>query len=145
MHDPMFLLFDVRLISLDVWHVEPGGHDAWEVCGRTPRGVRRYGWAVRHFRHLRLRWWPYLNVKRWIVDRCDHCKHRFRWREARHSYQSTDKVWHDPCMSLRHVRGQLDDLTGLVLGTADSNARWRADYRLKQLERADLAEEPVHD
>lgn len=136
MHDPMVLVFDVRLVKLDIWHVEPGGHDYGEVCGRLPyrRPVARALWALRHVRHLKLNWWPYLNVKRWIVDRCDHCGKRFRWREARFSYQSTDKVWHDPCMSLRHVRGQLDDLTGLVLGTADPDARWRADYRLKGIE-----------
>jgi hypothetical protein len=143
MHDPMVLLFDVPLVKLDVWHVEPAGHDFAEVCGHPPyrRPVARTVWALRHARHLRLNWWPYLNVRRWIVDRCDHCGRRFRWREAQHSYQSTDKVWHDPCMSLRHVRGQLDDLTGFVLGTADSDARWRADYRLKQLESAGLPEE----
>lgn len=137
MYDPMVLLYGVRPLGLDVWHVEPGGHDAFQVCGYPPpRGVRRLAFTARHARHLRLRWWPYLHVRRWIVDRCDHCGHRFRWREARHSYQSTDKVWHDPCMSLRHVRGQLDDLTGFVLGTANANARWRANYRLEQIEQA---------
>jgi len=40
------------------------------------------------------------------------------------------------CMSLRHVRSQLEDLTGYVHGTADDNARWRAEYRLKGLDAA---------
>jgi len=133
MHDPMVLLFDVPLVKLDIWHVEPAGHDAFKVCGYPGRGPRRLMWALRHAPHLRPRWWPYLNVKRWIVDRCDHCGQRFRWKDARYSYQSTDKVWHDVCMSLRHVRSQLDDLTGYVLGTADPNARWRANYRLGEL------------
>lgn len=134
MHDPMVLMYDS--FGLDVWHVEPGGHDSGDVCGPIPYkdGPGRLWWTLRHWRHLRLRWWPYMNVKRWIVDRCDHCGQRFRWREARHSYQKTSKVWHSTCMSLRHVRGQLKDLTGYVLGTADSNARWRANYRLEQLE-----------
>jgi hypothetical protein len=138
MHDPKILIFDVRRIRLDVWHNEPRGHDSGEVCGHPPvkGSLSRLLWAARHTRHLNLRWWPYLNVKRWIVDRCDACGQRFRWREARHSYQSTDRVWHSPCMSLQIVRGQLNDLTGFVLGTADSNARWRADYRLKGLEHA---------
>lgn len=137
MHDPEFLLYDVPGLKLDIWHREPGGRDAFEVCGHAPnRGVRRLAWMVRHARHVRLRWQRYLKVKRWIVDRCEDCGHRFRYREARYSYQSTDRVWHDPCMSLRHVRGQLDDLTGLVLATADSNARWRANHRLEQLEKA---------
>ena len=135
MHDPMVLVFDVPLVDLDIWHVEPGGHDSGEVCGHLPmRPVRRTWWMVRHVRHLRLRWWPYLKVTRWLVDRCDGCGQRFHWRDARHSYQSTDKVWHDPCMSLRHVRSQLDDLTDYVRAEADDNARWRVEYRLKYLD-----------
>jgi hypothetical protein len=130
------LLFD--LPGLDVWHNEPRGHDAFEVCGHPPvRGsLARLPWPARHGRHLSFRWWPYLHVKKWLVDRCDHCGHRFRWRETRHSYQSTDRVWHGPCMSLRSVRGQLADLTGFVLGTADEPTRWRANHRLENLERA---------
>lgn len=136
MHDPLLLLYG-RVVGLDIWHHEPGGHDATTVCGWPPNGgPARLAWTIRHARHLHLRWWPYLNVKRWIVQRCDGCGHRFRWKEARFSYQSTDKVWHDPCMSLRHVRSQLDDLTGYVRGTADDNARWRAEYRLKGLDKA---------
>lgn len=130
MHDSTFLLADVRFLGLDIWHDEPGGHDAGTRCGWPGRGFSRLLWAARHVTHLRLRWWPYLHVRRWIVDRCDGCGQRFRWREARYSYQSTDKVWHDACMSLRHVRSQLDDLTGYVLATADEDARWRAEYRL---------------
>ncbi|HEX5994447.1 MAG TPA: hypothetical protein VFY84_04835 [Jiangellales bacterium] len=135
MHDPLIVLFHVRWLDLDVWHREPGGHDSGEVCGHPPQpATARIVWAARHWRHLYVRFWPYLHVKRWIVHRCDHCGQRFRWKEARYSYMSTDRVWHDPCMSLRHVRGQLDDLTGYVLGTADDNARWRANYRLERFE-----------
>jgi hypothetical protein len=135
MHDPSFLAFDVRLIHLDVWHDEPGGHDSGEICGHAPmRTGARLLWTLRHARHLHFRFWPYLNIRRWITDRCDGCGRRFLWMDARHSYQSTDKVWHDVCMSLRHVRGQLDDLTSYVRGTADSNARWRVEYRLKGLD-----------
>jgi hypothetical protein len=136
MHDSSLLLYGVPVLKLDVWHDEPDGHDATEVCGHPPHGVRRLVWAVRHARHLHFRWWRYLNVKRWIVDRCDHCGRRFLWKDSRNSYQSSDRVWHDTCMSLRHVRSQLDDLTGYVLATADSNARWRATYRLEQIEKA---------
>jgi hypothetical protein len=137
MHDPLVLIFDVRVLRLDIWHDEPGGRDSGQVCGHYPMRLgRRALWALRHVRHLRPRWWPYLNVRRWIVDRCDHCGQRFRWRDARDSYQSTDRVWHDVCMALCHARGQLDDLTGFVLGTAGENARWRANYRLEGLERA---------
>ncbi len=140
MHDPDMLLFDVPVIGLDIWHREPRGHDAGEVCGHSPMPVpARALWAVGHVRHLWVRWWPAFRIRRWIVDRCDHCGQRFRRRETRHSYQSTDKVWHDVCMSLRHVRGHLDDLTGYVLGTADWNTRWRAEYRLDGMRNATKA------
>ncbi len=134
MHDPDVLLFAVRRLGLDVWHREPAGHDSAAVCGHHPMPIpARLAWAIRHARHLRLRWRPAYRLRHWATDRCDHCGHRFRRGEARFSYQSTDRVWHDPCMSLRHARGQLDDLTGYVLGTADRDARWRAEYRLTGL------------
>lgn len=144
MHDPQFLLYDARLIRLDVWHCEPGGHDSGDICGHPPnRGLGRLVWTVRHAGHLRLRWWPYFKVKRWIVDRCDGCGKRFRFRrDARHSYQSSDKVWHEVCMSLRHVRSQLDDFIAYARGEGDSNARWRVEYRLRQLDEASNAEAP---
>lgn len=135
MHDPSFLALEIRLVRLDVWHNEPGGADAFTVCGRPPQAkLARLRWVARHARHLHYRLWPYLLIRRWIKDRCAGCGRRFFWKDARHSYQGTDQVWHDPCMSLRHVRGQLDDLTGYVRGTADSNARWRTEYRLKGLD-----------
>jgi hypothetical protein len=131
----MFLLAEIRPIRLDIWHDEPGGHDSFEVCGHPPRGWRRVGWGLRHVRHLHYRFWPYLRVKRWLRDHCGECGRRFLWRDARHGYQGSNAVYHSPCMSLRHVRGQLDDLTGYVLGTADDNARWRAGYRLEGIEK----------
>ncbi len=139
MHDPSVLIFDIRPLRLDVWHDEPDGHDAFEICGHAPqRGMTRILWTLRHRRHLHYRWWPYLRIHRWISQRCDGCGQRFRWRgDARFSYQGADKVWHDVCMSLRHVRSELDDITGYLRGTADSNARWRVEYRLKNLDAAE--------
>lgn len=40
-------------------------------------------------------------VQRWLVLRCDHCGHRFRWkRDHRSSFGNRDgKVWHGPCIA----------------------------------------------
>lgn len=135
MHDPSFLALDIRAIRLDIWHDEPGGADTFEVCGRPPQsGFARLAWVARHARHLHYRWWPWLNVHRWITHRCGECGRRFFWRDARHGYPSSDAVYHETCMSLRHVRGQLADITSYLRGIADSNARWRVESRLKNLD-----------
>jgi len=131
MHDPSTLLFDVRPIRLDIWHDEPDGHDSGTVCGRIPMPVpARIWWAIRHVRHLHYRFWPYLKIRRWIRDRCAECGRGFLWKDSRTGYMGSDEVYHAPCMSLRSVRSDLDDLTGYVRLTADSNAHWRAKYRL---------------
>lgn len=121
-----------------VWHVEPKGHDGGSICkgmGGSELTLHNVMWAIRHWRHLQINVEPYLRVRRWLLDRCEGCGHRFRWkRDARHSYMGTDKVWHDPCMSLRHVRSQLDDLTKYLQATADETTRWRVEYRLKGIE-----------
>jgi hypothetical protein len=56
------------------------------------------------------------------------------WNDSRHGYMSSDDVYHDKCMTLRHVRGQLDDLTKFVQFEADDNAKFRVEYRLKHLD-----------
>lgn len=141
MHDPSMLVLEIKPIHLDVWHDDPGGHDSGTVCGHPPmRLAARLLWTVRHARHLHYRFLPYLKVRRWIKDRCAGCGRRFLWKDSRHSYQSTNKVWHDPCMSLRHVRGDLDDITGYLRGTADENARWRVEYRIKGVDEKEAAQ-----
>lgn len=138
MHDPSTLLFDIHPIRLDIWHDEPGGHDSGTVCGRIPMPVgARLIWAVRHVGHLHYRFWPYLKVRRWIKDRCAECGRGFLWKDPRTGYMGSDDVFHRLCMSLRSVRGQLDDLTALVRFKADSNTKWRAEYRLKHLDEQD--------
>lgn len=134
MHDPSFLAYHMRPIRLDVWHDEPGGHDAFTVCGHPPAGgLARLRWVVQHGRHLHFRFWPYLRIQRWITHRCGECGRRFLWRDARHGYPSSDAVYHSPCMTLRTTRGHLDDLTAHVRGKADWNTSWRAKYRLDYL------------
>jgi hypothetical protein len=134
MHDPMILLFDVRHPRLDIWHHEPGGADSGTICGLPPaRTAGRISWAIQHAHHLTITVVTYRKVRRWIVDRCAHCGERFRWHDSRNSYQGSDQVWHQVCMSLRTTLGHLDDLTAHVRGIADDNTRWRAEYRIKNI------------
>ena len=121
---------------IEIWHSEPGGRDAGKVCGYPPDselGLTSVVWACRHRAHLRMTVLPYQRVKRWLFDRCDDCGKRFLWKQNRNGYQSSDAVYHDACMSLRHVRGQLDDLTSDVRFDADETTRWRVEYRLRSI------------
>lgn len=137
MHDPMVMVFDVRPLRLDVWHDEPGDHDSGTVCkGMGNSGISWHNlrWAWQHRDHLHYRWWPYLRVRRWLVDRCAECERRFFWKDQRFSYMGSDSTYHQQCMTLRRVRCQLDDATNYLRGAADRNARWRVERRLVDLD-----------
>lgn len=116
-----------------VWHVEPDGHDSGTIC-KGMRGsqltAHNVRWAWKHRRHLEVHFGFTRKVKRWLRDRCAECGDRFRWKQSRRSYMSTDKVWHDKCMSLRHVRGQLDDALACLAFDADDTTRWRVERQL---------------
>lgn len=153
MHDPMVVVFDVppysvrrRLPkfldwSVTVWHHEPDGKDSGQVCKgmySSDLSVHNLLWAWRHRDHVRLQWsWLGTRVRRWIIDRCGECGRRFLWKDARFGYMSGTEHYHGVCMDLRHVRGELDDLTGYVRNEADNNARWRVEYRLEKIAKAE--------
>ncbi|HEX5771799.1 MAG TPA: hypothetical protein VFY11_12610 [Nocardioidaceae bacterium] len=135
MHDPSTLLFGIQPIRLDIWHDEPDGHDSGTVCGHPPMATAALiWWTIRHARHLHYRFWPYLKIRRWIKDRCAECGRGFLWKDSRHGYMGSDEVFHSPCMSLRSVRSDLNDITGYLRGTADWDMRWRVEYRLKWID-----------
>jgi hypothetical protein len=116
-----------------IWHVEPGGHDSGEVCKHWVDGKRTNAWRW-HVRHWKIQVIPYQRVHRWICSRCGECGRRFFWKDSRHGYMSSDTVYHDKCMTLRHVQGQLDDATKVLTFTASDTERWRVESRLKHLE-----------
>lgn len=123
-----------------VWHGEPGGRDSGTVC-KGLRGshlsAHNLRWAWQHRAHLSVRVLPYRRVRSWLFDRCDHCGHRFRWkRDARFSYQGTDKVWHGPCSAERAWRAKADermtvlDLICDVWGVTSSDVQALAEGRV---------------
>lgn len=122
---------------LEVWHTEPGGADSGKVCkgmGGSQLTWRNVKWAWRHRRHIRVWSPPVRRVKAWRTLRCAGCGLRFRWKnDARFSPGwGAREVYHDPCMSLRTVRGQLDDAYAVMTFTADDDAKWRVEYVLKR-------------
>ena len=133
MHDPTVMVFNIPRIRLDVWHDEPNGHDSGTVCkgmGSTELSWHNVRWAWKHRDHLHYRFWPYLTVKRWLFDHCDLCGKRFLWKQARFSYMSTDKVWHEYCQGYKQAKSQRDEAWQFIAdpGSMDNTARWRVGY-----------------
>lgn len=146
MHDPMVVAYEIKSpikrgttyryypALVTVWHIEPGGRDAGEVCGYPPHKRSIHLWLLRHRHHLQFNVEPYLRVKRWIICRCDGCGHRFAWDEGRFGYMGGDKVWHQGCMNARQFRSQLNEAYTYIVEprALDSTEKWRVEYFSKQ-------------
>lgn len=102
-----------RMPSLaTIWHVEPGGRDAFEVC--KSRG--RWRW---HVWHWKLQVGPLQDLRARLFDRCEECGrkgrpnfghswegHRLGWRK----FRSRHGLYHYECSSLVFLRkGREDD------------------------------------
>lgn len=122
---------------IDVWHHEPAGHDSGTLCkgmGGSDLTWRNIKWATRHWRHISVTVRPVRRVRCWLTDHCAECGCRFLWKQGRTGYMSSDDVYHYPCMSLQHVRGQLEDAAKALTFTADQTERWRVEYWLSNRE-----------
>lgn len=55
-------------------------------------------------------------IKRWLMLRCAHCGHRFRWsRDARHSFGNRDgKVYHRPCLERIMWRSKAEERLAIL-------------------------------
>jgi hypothetical protein len=90
-----------------VWHVEPGGHDAFEVC----KHASRWQWHVWHWK-VQIR--PLQTLKRFLFERCIECGRRYPWGYApvSHQWDGPGSRWfrigrlnyHHECSSLVHLR-----------------------------------------
>ena len=126
MHDPDVLVFDIRRPWRDrhgyrppivnVWHHEPGGADAGDVC----KHWRRYpqpdgscknelltGWRW-HVHHYRVQIIPILHLRTLLVDRCAWCQDRHTkanpcnvsvgWDSNRPNWWTTAQgIYHSDC------------------------------------------------
>ncbi|MDF2578457.1 MAG: hypothetical protein K0S49_36 [Microbacterium sp.] len=93
---------------LTVWHVEPGGADAFDVCERSSR----WQW---HVHHWRLQFAPWQAFRRWAFDRCAWCggpsrrgnlvnvSHSWDGKKPKHWWQSRAGVFHRDCSSVEQA------------------------------------------
>lgn len=116
MHDPMVVAFEIRRpwpkrvnwhkqrwywpSIITVWHVEPKGHDAGEVCKHFDRvqdaeGKWRYkfrhAWRF-HVHHWRIQVGPLQKLRRWALTRCAWC----RGRHSKLDPVSISRQWDGP-------------------------------------------------
>lgn len=115
-----------------VWHVEPEGRDSGTKCkgmGSSDLTWHNVRWAWKHRHHLSISVIPYRRVRSWLFDRCDECGHRFFWKQSRHSYMSSDNVWHEHCMGYRTWRGKARERLEVLDLVADV---WEVDGKTVQ-------------
>lgn len=136
---------------ITVWHNEPDGRDAGEVCGRQgwhgPK-LARARWALAHRAHLRLQVHPWQTACRRLFTRCDECGHPFRHGDMAISaggwdsnpgpgWRVDEHVLHRVCSGYRSFRAQaaeaitmLDIVHDLAeydgLPAAEVDRRWAA-------------------
>lgn len=94
-----------------IWHVEPGGADAFEVCKRSSH----WKW---HVHHWRIQVYLLGHLKRFLLERCIECGLRYPWKYApvSHQWESPRTRWrdgtvkrnyHHPCSTLVTTRRDL--------------------------------------
>lgn len=117
-------------VVVEVWHDEPGDRDMGTVCkDYSGRSRHRIAWTLKHRKHLRWKLIPYIQVRSWLFTRCEDCKRRFKWGEAKFGVSwSSPGCLHEHCQRLRTVAGQKADLVAYVRGEANDTQRWRVEY-----------------
>jgi hypothetical protein len=96
---------------ITVWHNEPGGADAFEVC----RHGSRWKW---HVHHWSIQFSPWQHFRRWAFTRCEWCGGPHRkgdavnvgrgWYDgprAQHWWQSESGLYHGDCFSVDSAHG----------------------------------------
>ena len=116
---------------ITVWHVEPDGRDAGEVCRQWEHGQKRRAWRW-HVWHWRLQVGPLQKARRWVFERCELCGRRYpysyspishQWDRRRdgHWWNITAGAYHHECselVSLRRGRDQDVDLLKQLVSLA---------------------------
>lgn len=76
--------------AITVWHVEPGGHDAFDICKHGSR------WKL-HVWHWHLQFHYEQRLRRFLLERCERCGRRYPWGYApvSHQWDSPRTRWRD--------------------------------------------------
>lgn len=102
MHDPLVVAFTIRRpwpkrvtwptgkrlwwpSLITIWHTEPDGRDAFEVCKHSGR----WRW---HVHHWRIQVHPLQHLRRWALTRCTWCGGRSR----KGDYVNCSMQWDSP-------------------------------------------------
>lgn len=103
-----------------VWHREPGGRDALEVCRpgiKQPDGTWKFSRTWRwHVRHWRFQVHPYQQARRWLLTRCTWCGGRSRkgdpvncgnsWHPAKVRWWRGElELFHQECLDVHRAHG----------------------------------------
>lgn len=114
-----------------VWHVEPGGRDAFTVCApsrKNPDGswrARSEAWKW-HVHHWRIRLVPLQRLHRRFLERCGLCSRGFpaKYATFSHSWEGPKLRWwqidrhafHYECSSLIHSRQTVERDEEIIRG-----------------------------
>lgn len=109
---------------ITVWHHEPGGHDAGQICkrwrakqtrsGRT-RHVTRFAWYL-HVHHWHIQIHPLQDFRRRTLTRCEWCRGRSRkgdpvdvsngsYREKTKWWRGEEGLYHLDCSAVAGAHG----------------------------------------
>lgn len=92
---------------ITIWHVEPGGHDAFTIC----KHKSRWKW---HLWHWKIQIHPLQRLRRWALTRCEWCGGRSRkgdyvdttnhWgREPGKWWIGERNLFHSDCLSVKQA------------------------------------------
>jgi len=111
-----------------VWHIEPGGRDAFTVC----KHASRWRWHVWHWK-IQVHWLQ--RLRRFLFERCIECGHRFPWGYSPVAGRATPKGWARFRVNRVNFHHECASMAGLLRGRANDEQLIRHLVRALRAER----------